>query len=166
MTTWAPGMSYGSEATATRKAETKRKNAMHRVEMHRATILDLELKLQIQRTWTPLDEEYTTIEHYLQRREFYQCLSKLQGLVVQRLFELQKARVPGMSTSVFSLQTSFLHFAYRLQCSTKCLEPPQLSEQGDTNGLGEVQRTRRQTTSTGTGARLESGNGPHICFRV
>lgn len=65
--------------------------------MHRRSVLDLEFVLRIDRSWNPTDAKYIEVEDYVRKREFYQCLSKLQGLVVQRLFELQKARVPGMS---------------------------------------------------------------------
>lgn len=64
---------------------------------HEEAALDLEMKLQIDARWNSADAKFMEVEEYLQRRDFYQALSRLQGLVVQRLFELQKARVPGMS---------------------------------------------------------------------
>lgn len=100
MTVWQPGTSYASEAASTRKAEKRRVDAESRVAMHRRAALDLEEVLQIDRSWNSTDTKYKEVEEYIQKREFYQCLSKLQGLVVQRLFELQKARVPGMSECI------------------------------------------------------------------
>lgn len=97
ITAWRPGSSYAGDAAATRRAEKERQSAQGRLTLHEQAVLDLELKLQIDTRWTPADERFKDVEEYLQRREFYQALSKLQGLIVQRLFELQKARVPGMS---------------------------------------------------------------------
>lgn len=101
MNAWQPGTSYASDSASTRRTENRRRNAEGRVTLHHRAVLDLEYLLHIDHSWNPTDARYIEVEDYIQKREFYQCLSKLQGLVVQRLFELQKARVPGMSKSIF-----------------------------------------------------------------
>lgn len=70
---------------------------MSRFLTHQQAVHDLEFKLKIDKRWTPVDVKYREVEAYMRKREYHQALNKLQGLVVQRLFELQKANVPGMS---------------------------------------------------------------------
>lgn len=89
---------------------------MSRFLAHQDAVYDFELKLKVAKRWEPTDPKYMEIEEYTKKRDFYQALNKLQGLVVQRLFELQKANVPGMSTSVafLALIDGYLHMFSRL----------------------------------------------------
>ncbi|EIM82093.1 uncharacterized protein STEHIDRAFT_85498, partial [Stereum hirsutum FP-91666 SS1] len=100
ITNWTPGVSYGADAAATNKAERKRELAMSRFLLHQQAVFDFEFRLKVAKRWEPTDPKYKEIEEYIKKRDFYQALNKLQGLVVQRLFELQKANVPGMSYNV------------------------------------------------------------------
>lgn len=102
VTNWAPGNSYTAEAGATRRAERRRQAAQSRFRLHEQAVYDLEFKLHVDRRWEPDDAKYKEIEDYTKKRQFHQALNKLQGLVLQRLFELQKANIPGMSKSITS----------------------------------------------------------------
>ncbi|KAF8580082.1 hypothetical protein K439DRAFT_1620080 [Ramaria rubella] len=61
----------------------------------RQALLDLERKLEIQKTWTPDSEEWKTTERYLNMRTYQRALDTLEGLVVARLFELTKVNQSG-----------------------------------------------------------------------
>lgn len=94
---YGPGENYNTWASKTRQAETRRRHAQQRLVLRQVAVQTLELKLNIERTWHPSDNKYKEVEHYLNNRKFHQALNRLQSLIVQRLFELQKANVPGLS---------------------------------------------------------------------
>ena len=50
----------------------------------------MECKLGIDPRWSPATPEYQDALRYSTTRKYHQALDKLQKLVVQRLFELQK----------------------------------------------------------------------------
>lgn len=97
---YEPGENYNTWASRTRQAETRRRHAQQRLVVRQVAVQTLELKLDIGRTWHPSDEKYKQVEHYLNNRKFHQALNRLQSLIVQRLFELQKANVPGLSRNI------------------------------------------------------------------
>ncbi|KAG0692671.1 hypothetical protein DFH29DRAFT_882163 [Suillus ampliporus] len=59
------------------------------------TVLDLERRIGITQCWTPADLEYQEALKYLHNRQFIRAVQHLEGLVVQRLFELAKANLAG-----------------------------------------------------------------------
>lgn len=58
---------------------------------------DLELKLDLQETWTPHHPQYQETLRYMRTRRFHRALDEIQRLVVQRLLEMTKANASGMS---------------------------------------------------------------------
>jgi len=56
---------------------------------------DLEVRLTIEHRWTPDMPEYQKAEQYLKHREFVRAVEDVEGLMVQRLFELAKANLAG-----------------------------------------------------------------------
>ncbi|KAG1847698.1 hypothetical protein F4604DRAFT_1594296 [Suillus subluteus] len=57
--------------------------------------LDLERRLNLTTRWTPHDPEYQEALEYLNNQWFIRVVQRLEGLVVQRLFELAKANLAG-----------------------------------------------------------------------
>ncbi|KAF8427609.1 hypothetical protein L210DRAFT_3419850 [Boletus edulis BED1] len=49
----------------------------------------------IQRHWSADDPEYIAVQDYARHRTFIRAVEELEGLVVQRLFELSKANLAG-----------------------------------------------------------------------
>ncbi|THG96932.1 hypothetical protein EW026_g4986 [Hermanssonia centrifuga] len=80
----------------TRCLETARRHAMHEMSLALRAIADLELKLELNETWTPKHPKYEEALAYIRKRQFHRALDKVQQLVVQRLFELSKANIAGM----------------------------------------------------------------------
>jgi len=64
--------------------------------------------------WTPDSEEWKHAASYLAIREYQMALDKLEGLVVQRLFELAKMGLSGTGKCVALLEI-FAHCFARLQ---------------------------------------------------
>ncbi|KAG1791119.1 uncharacterized protein HD556DRAFT_1445641 [Suillus plorans] len=72
------------------------RNAAYRkllVEMN--AVDDLERRMAITERWQPDDPKYKEALAYLTNRQFIRVIEQLQGLVVQRLFELAKANIAG-----------------------------------------------------------------------
>jgi len=131
---------YEAEASATRRLESARRAATDEMMVAIAAVHDLEVKLDIERTWTEEDPEYQDAARYLRHRDFHRALDRVQQLVVQRLFEMSKANLASIG-NVFLLVflNIFALFSSRLQDAYIYLESLEATWQGNTRGLGQVQ---------------------------
>jgi hypothetical protein len=68
---------------------------------------DTECQLGIDICWTPDDPQYMAALRYLNNRTFIRVVEHLEGLVVQRLFELSKANLA--STGEFEAYISVIN---------------------------------------------------------
>lgn len=78
------------------KAQEAERAAAHRkllVQMNAAD--DTERRLGVTERWTPEHPEYCKAKHFINNRNFIRVVEQLEGLVVQRLFELSKANLAG-----------------------------------------------------------------------
>jgi hypothetical protein len=66
---------------------------------------------------TAADPEYQRAHQYLKNREFIRAVEALEGLVVQRLFELAKANLSGtgMYLKISSMRTNMIYEGYKLR---------------------------------------------------
>lgn len=168
---YAAGDDARAQVSKTRKAETKRRHAHNRLIVRQDAVHALELKLQVERTWLPTDARYKDVERYLDNRKFHQALNKLQGLVVQRLFEMQKANVPGLSTSIFRFlplhhpfpYSSLIFLLHRLQASSQHLEASQFTDPGYSYRTQRLQRTCKESPTTRENDRV--GGVDEHCLR-
>jgi hypothetical protein len=71
-------------------------------------VLDLERRISVTQRWTPADPEYQEALKYLHNQRFIRAVQHLEGLVVQRLFELAKANLAGTGI-YFALMLAFKH---------------------------------------------------------
>jgi hypothetical protein len=71
-------------------------------------VLNLERRIGVIQCWTPADPEYQEALKYLHNRQFIRVVQHLEGLVVQRLFELAKANLAGTGI-YFALMLAFKH---------------------------------------------------------
>ncbi|KAG2150766.1 hypothetical protein DEU56DRAFT_869106 [Suillus clintonianus] len=69
--------------------------ALRRYELQLNVVADFERRHDIRQRWTPECPEYTTALKYFHERRFVRVVEELEGLVVQRLFELSKANLAG-----------------------------------------------------------------------
>lgn len=105
----------------TRRLETQRRNATHAMNVAIQAVNDLELKLDVEDTWTPEHPQYQETLRYMRMRRFHRALDTLQRLVVQRLLEMTKANASGMSEyldiSPTPLSTDLVLLGYKLRTS-------------------------------------------------
>lgn len=69
--------------------------ALRRYELQLNVVADFEHRHDIQQRWTPECPEYVMALKYFHERRFVRAVEELEGLVVQRLFELSKANLAG-----------------------------------------------------------------------
>jgi hypothetical protein len=88
------------QASQTRRQETLRSNALEKYHTALTNVEVLEADLaQLgfeDLPWTPSSPNYVAAIKYSQNRKYHRALNKVQQLVVQRLFELQKAHMSGV----------------------------------------------------------------------
>ena len=158
---------YETDATATRRLESARRAATDKMMVAIDAVHDLEVKLNIERTWTEDDREYQDAARYLQHRDFHRALDRVQQLIVQRLFEMSKANIVGIGNVFFK---SFLYVctlsSSRLQNAYIYLEGLEAAWQGNTHGPGQIQQTRNANEPACANIRLEEHRQLYICLGV
>ncbi|KAI0083028.1 hypothetical protein BDY19DRAFT_987985 [Irpex rosettiformis] len=87
------GSQYTKDLKATRRAESDRRHANERYERVYQDVCELEMRMGIGARWIPTTPEYQSAIKYIKERKYHRALSKLQKLVTQRLFELQRLNV-------------------------------------------------------------------------
>lgn len=90
-----PQPSYNEELSRTRKAETERRVAAERYTQLQHDVVAMEVALGITVRWQPADQEYVQTVKYMSERTYQKALGKLQQLVIQRLFELNRLNLAG-----------------------------------------------------------------------
>ncbi|KAG1891130.1 hypothetical protein F4604DRAFT_1876299 [Suillus subluteus] len=88
------GLRKGPQAV-TKAREAERRAAHNKLALEMNAALDLERRLDLMKRWTPHDPQYQEALEYLNNRRFICVVQHLEGLVVQRLFELAKANLAG-----------------------------------------------------------------------
>ncbi|KAI0667165.1 hypothetical protein C8Q78DRAFT_932730, partial [Trametes maxima] len=106
---------YDTEMSRTRKIETNRKYLIERVKTLTMQVADFEVHLGIKNTWRPSDPQYIRVQRYIATRTYQQALVKLQGLVVQRMFELHKM---NLSQTGYRMRR---HIAKNLQTRSRAI---------------------------------------------
>ncbi|KAG1787600.1 uncharacterized protein HD556DRAFT_1448609 [Suillus plorans] len=88
----------GLNATArnnSRAFESEHASALHKYELQLNVVEDFEHRHSIMEWWLLHDPKYVQAIRYSQERQFIHPVEELEGLVVQRLFELSKANLAG-----------------------------------------------------------------------
>ncbi|KAG6893906.1 hypothetical protein C0992_008231 [Termitomyces sp. T32_za158] len=110
----ASAETYTSALSKTRKRETEQRYADERRDQltHDVTLFEEKLGISRNQRWTFSSPEFLEIAKYVSRRKYEKALDKLQKLVIQWLFELQKL---NLSHTAYKMRT---HLAKSLQ--TRC----------------------------------------------
>ncbi len=87
----------------TRRLETERRLVSERLDSIKLRVIDIEVRLCIEKRWEPQDQQYIEVLQYSNQRQYHRALDNLQKLVVQRLFELQKLNLAGTDKLVTAL---------------------------------------------------------------
>ena len=91
----APSMSqpYSHDLATTRKLETERRCALELRESCLRQVIEMEVRMGIEKRWEPSSPDYMETLQYLSTRRYQRALEELQRLVIQRLFELHKMNI-------------------------------------------------------------------------
>ena len=109
---------YAGDLSVTRKLESQRRDLKDRIQQLNTELLRMEGNLPLRRRWEPDDPEYVAALKYLATRKYQHALGRLQRLVIQRLFELQKMNLSHTGTLGWSLAPARLtnvFLAYRIR---------------------------------------------------
>lgn len=87
--------SYADSAAATRRVETRRRQAREAYDNLLSDVVEMETMLGVDTRWVPEDPEYQEAAKYLAERKYHRALNKVHKLVIQRLFELHKLNIAG-----------------------------------------------------------------------
>ena len=110
-----------------RAREAERNAAYRKLLVEMNAVDDLERCMAITERWQPDDPKYKEALAYLTNRQFIRAIEQLQGLIVQRLFELAKANIAGTGMHCFDSPDAVLTKLWRLQTSPahfKCYQSP------------------------------------------
>ncbi|KAI0039816.1 hypothetical protein FA95DRAFT_1503682 [Auriscalpium vulgare] len=80
---------------ALRARELERRAAQRKLEIAENVVSDLERRLGIEDRWTTTTPAFIVAREAMDKTEFVRAVEQLEGLVVQRLFELAKANISG-----------------------------------------------------------------------
>lgn len=102
----------------------------------------LEIKLEVRTRWTPESEEWKRVDKSWQEREFDKAVDRLEGLVLARIFELEKMNQAGTCkwlqyACIFSQLIG--GFLPRLQAARSNQQGPQIPFKGHIRGREVVQ---------------------------
>jgi len=78
---------------ATKQGHAARRSAERKLQSQTNIVEELEASLGIEMRWTPQSAKYQEVLEYARRCQFIRTVEDLEGLVVQRLFELSKANL-------------------------------------------------------------------------
>jgi hypothetical protein len=84
-----------ADAALARARESERAAAIRKLQLQMNAVDDTERRLGVDERWTAERAEYQHALQYLDNRKFIRVVEALEGLVVQRLFELSKANLIG-----------------------------------------------------------------------
>lgn len=70
-------------------------------------MIELEMGISEETRWNPQSTSWQSATQYLKIRDFQLAVDRLEGLVISRLLELQKANIPG--TGAFAIDSSLFH---------------------------------------------------------
>lgn len=83
------------QRTMSRVREAEQKAALQKLQLAINVTNDIERRMGIMERWTPECNQYKSASAYLNNHQFIHAVDKLEGLVVQQLFELSKSHLAG-----------------------------------------------------------------------
>ncbi|RXW20422.1 hypothetical protein EST38_g5446 [Candolleomyces aberdarensis] len=87
---------YESTLSKTRQLETHRRRAREKVKELEGELVEMELRLHIEKRWDAATPEYCQTAQYINERKYHRALEDVQKLVVQRLFELHRLNLSSI----------------------------------------------------------------------
>ncbi|KAJ2923545.1 hypothetical protein H1R20_g13546, partial [Candolleomyces eurysporus] len=87
---------YESTLSKTRQLETQRRQARAKVAELESELVDMELRLHIEKRWDAMNPAYRETVERINQRQYRRALEDVQKLVVQRLFELHRLNLSNI----------------------------------------------------------------------
>jgi hypothetical protein len=87
---------YESALSKTRQLETQRRQAREKVVELNNELLDMEVRLHIEKRWDAFTPAYCETIERINQRQYLRALEEIQKLVVQRLFELHRLNLSNI----------------------------------------------------------------------
>ena len=81
---------YAGDTSITRRLERERRELKERIQRLNIEVFQMEKSMNVHDRWEPGDCQYQETLKYIATRRYQQALGRLQRLVIQHLFELQK----------------------------------------------------------------------------
>src|SRR5882672_1680710 len=144
-----------SQSLCMASTRTKDKSRLHQVSHDawegvvylQTELQSVEERLQVGERWTPDSPEYQSASKYLCIQTYQRAIDKLEGLVVQRLFELTKANVS--QTGQLALYMRIFRCSQecigRLQATCAHIKSPEGTLQGHTTSPHSLQPSRNNS---------------------
>jgi hypothetical protein len=87
---------------ATKQGHAARRAAERRLQVQISVVEDIEDRMSVVTRWSPQSQQYIRVLEYSRKRQFIRAVEDLEGLIVQRMFELSKANLAstGISSDV------------------------------------------------------------------
>lgn len=98
--------------SGTRKLETRRRNAFEQRHNVLLEIERIELRMGVVQRWSAEHEQYKAASSYIKIRDYRKALDRVELLIVQRLFELEKLNLSGTGTFWYYYNASSSLFSY------------------------------------------------------
>ena len=146
---------YASDLSATRRLESERHDLKDRIQRLNIELFQMEKSMNIHNCWELGDHQYQQAVKYIATRHYQQALGRLQCLVIQRLFELQKMNLShtGQSDNCFLLG-SLLTTTISLSHSHAYREEPPEMVQGNLRSCQVIQCRSARANPTPSHPRL------------
>lgn len=94
--------------------EAEQTRSHRRLIAHMSHADEIERRLKIEERWSAEDPRYLDALKYINNRMFIGAVERLEGLVVQRLFELSKANLATTGAFFFNTTETFYRNILRL----------------------------------------------------
>ncbi|KAJ7057970.1 hypothetical protein C8F01DRAFT_1085809 [Mycena amicta] len=107
---------YTGSVSDTRRLETKRRHMQENLTKALDHVHTMEQRLGISKRWEPADKEWVAAAKLVKNRRFHKALDELEGLIVARMFELNKCHMSGTG---YKLR---MHIAKSLQARSKAVK--------------------------------------------
>ena len=153
-----------------RRVTAIRQAAWESYEYLQKEVMRLEEELNLTERWTPASPEWQDAVNYNNLRDFKLTVDKLEGLVVQRLFELTKANLSGTGKSLVSYgSTSDVRMCNthnRIQASCSNRQSPSDTVKGNPDGSEMLQPSRCIPGSSTAPSALARSRGIQLFGRI
>ncbi|KAJ7260849.1 hypothetical protein B0H12DRAFT_1013808 [Mycena haematopus] len=116
--------SYAAAVKATRRIEAQRRHAMEAYDKTLAAVQDLEVRLDIEERWVAGDQNWVAAATLVGKRRYQRALDNLEGLIIERMFELSKCNMAGTGKSLQARSKALKTAIAKYNDAAEAMTPP------------------------------------------